>query len=130
MKKSVYSLVLADEVIEAADEEAYRQGLSRSALINRILAEYLSLKTPEHVMQEIFETMRRRIEAPFLIEKQTSDSQLYIRSQLKYKYRPTIRYNVELYPEAEDSVFGRLRVSFRTQNAALLGLIILEGIFL
>ena len=38
MKKSVYSLVLSDDVIAAVDRAAYQNGLSRSAMINRILA--------------------------------------------------------------------------------------------
>ena len=33
LKKSVYSLVLMDEVIKAVDEQAYRLGTSRSNLI-------------------------------------------------------------------------------------------------
>ena len=37
MKKSIYSLVLMDEVIRAVDEQAYRLGTSRSNLINQIL---------------------------------------------------------------------------------------------
>ena len=39
MKKSVYSIVLADDVVEAIDEMAYSLGTSRSNLINQILAE-------------------------------------------------------------------------------------------
>lgn len=39
MGKSVYSLVLGDEVIAAADRVAYQKNMSRSALINQILAE-------------------------------------------------------------------------------------------
>ena len=47
MKKSVYSLVLMDDIVEAVDRVAYSQNTSRSNLINQILAEYLSLMTPE-----------------------------------------------------------------------------------
>ena len=38
MKKSVYSLVLSDDVVTAADKAATKRGLSRSALINEVLA--------------------------------------------------------------------------------------------
>ena len=41
MKKSVYSLVLSDDVVAAVDRTAYQQGVSRSAMINQILAEYV-----------------------------------------------------------------------------------------
>lgn len=37
MKKSVYSLVLMDDVVEAIDRMAYSMNTSRSNLINRFL---------------------------------------------------------------------------------------------
>ena len=52
MKKSMYSLMLADEVVKAVDELAAEQGTNRSNMINQILAERLELVTPEkHVGQ-------------------------------------------------------------------------------
>ena len=39
MNKSIYSLVLSDEVVDAVDALARTEGMSRSAMINRILAE-------------------------------------------------------------------------------------------
>ena len=42
MNKSVYSLVLSDEVIAAVDRAAYRAGMRRSAFINGVLAEAVS----------------------------------------------------------------------------------------
>lgn len=47
MNKSVYSLVLADDVVEAIDRLAYSMNTSRSNLINQILAERVQLLTPE-----------------------------------------------------------------------------------
>ena len=44
--KSVYSLVLSDEVVRAVDNAAYLKGVSRSHLINEILAEHLACTTP------------------------------------------------------------------------------------
>ena len=41
MKKSVYSLVLSDNVVRAIDDLAYKMGTNRSNLINSILAEKL-----------------------------------------------------------------------------------------
>ena len=40
MSKSVYSLVLSDDVVAAVDRAAYALGSSRSNLINQILAGY------------------------------------------------------------------------------------------
>ena len=39
MGKSLYSLILSDEVVSRVDRLASRQGLNRSQLVNRILAE-------------------------------------------------------------------------------------------
>ena len=54
MKKSVYSLVLMDDVVEAIDRMAYSMNTSRSNLINQILAERVSYVTPEMRMRDIF----------------------------------------------------------------------------
>ncbi len=39
MSKSLYSLLLSDEVVSEIDRQALRSGMSRSGLINRVLAE-------------------------------------------------------------------------------------------
>lgn len=119
MGKSVYSLVLMDEVVEEIDRMAYQRNTSRSNLINQILAEHVSLSTPEMQMRDIFASLERLMDETFQIQEQPSEAMLSIRSRLRYKYKPTIRYRVELYREPGDSV-GRLRVSFRTQNTALI----------
>ena len=54
MKRSVYSLVLMDDVVQAVDDLACRLGTSRSNLINQILAERVSLATPEKRMKDVF----------------------------------------------------------------------------
>lgn len=54
MKKSLYSLMLSDEVVREIDVAAHRLGTNRSALINRILAEYASVTTPEKRINDIF----------------------------------------------------------------------------
>ena len=46
MSKSVYSVVLMDDVVDAVDRLAYEAGTNRSNMINRILAEYVQLATP------------------------------------------------------------------------------------
>ena len=47
MKKSMYSLMLSEQVVEAIDRLALEQNTNRSRLINEILADYLSFVTPE-----------------------------------------------------------------------------------
>ena len=55
MKKNMYSLMLAEDVIRAIDDLAEEKGTNRSNLVNQILAEYVSLKTPEKRVQNIFD---------------------------------------------------------------------------
>ncbi len=118
MKKNVYSLVLSEGVVNAVDALAYREGTNRSALINRILAEYLSYTTPEMRIHDIFESIGTLFEASAFRLAAPSETALSMRSSLAYKYNPSVRYHLELYRSGE--ALGALRVSLRTQNAALL----------
>ena len=61
MKKSVYSLVLNDRVVEELDQLAYRQGTSRSALINRILAEGNALPLVKRIDREKIEELLEKL---------------------------------------------------------------------
>ncbi len=118
MKKSVYSMVLSDEVVEAVDRLAYSMNTSRSALINRLLAQAVSYTTPEQRMSDIFGEIAQLMDSSFQVQTQPSDAMLSIRSALKYKYKPVIRYSLELYRSFEKTI-GQLRVSFRTQSEQL-----------
>lgn len=125
MKKSVYSLVLSDNVIAEIDRAAYSMNTSRSNLINQILADYVSYVTPEKRMKEIFERVENMLGSmdSFQLMLQPSDTMISLRSALAYKYNPTVKYSVELYKNKEgleDSVFGELRVSLRTQSTKLI----------
>lgn len=120
MQKAVYSLVLSEEVVDAVDRMAYTQGMSRSALINQILAQAVGYVTPEQRMAEILSTLSKQMNGLFQLQEQASDGMLTIRSPLRYRYKPTIRYRVELYRQPEQAI-GVLHAAFRTQNRALLG---------
>ena len=118
MGKSVYSLVLSDDIVRAVDALAYKMGTSRSALIDRILAERLSVQTPETRMRSIMDSISRFFDDEvFRLQAAAGDGGMLIRSPLPYKYKPTIRYSVELLREGK--YLGRLKVNFRTQNVAL-----------
>ena len=54
MKKTLYSLMLSDEVVREIDLIAHGRGTNRSSLINQILAEYVSIMTPEKRIEDIF----------------------------------------------------------------------------
>ena len=122
MQKSVYSLVLADEVVAAVDRLAYQQGTSRSNMINQILASHCSFVTPEKRRRDIFSMVEDLFSGGgcFKVQLQPSDTMLSIQSALAYKYKPSIRYAVELYHPGEEFM-GELRVSFRTQSRQLIG---------
>ena len=46
MKKTLYSLMLNEEVVNEIDRLAHKYGTNRSNLINQILAEHVNLVTP------------------------------------------------------------------------------------
>ena len=121
MNKSVYSLVLMDDVVEQIDRVAYEMNTSRSNMINQILAEYVSYMTPEKRMREIFSAVEQQLGggSTFQVLLQPSDTMFSLRSALAYKYNPTVRYSVELYRNAKP-LLGELRVSLRSQNSTLL----------
>ena len=121
MHKSVYSLVLSDGVVQRIDQMAYARGLSRSALIDEILAEHASMVTPQMHASSVFEQMERLIcqEGPFQALHQSAAGLFAVRGVLPVKYRPAVRYQVELHPQ-EDGRLGQLKASFRTQSSSLL----------
>ena len=121
MKKNLYSLTLSDEVVREVDALAHRLGTNRSALVNRILSEYVSVPTPERRINDIFEAIEALVSpsrelVPFFAPNSQSMS---LKSSLAYKYRPTVKYEVALYGDKQEGL-GELAVIFRTQSAALL----------
>lgn len=124
MDKNVYSLVLLDDVVDAVDRMAYERNTSRSSLVNRILAEYLSCPIPETRIHDIFDCMEQVFSNidNFHVQFQPSDTMISIRSALRYRYNPTLRYLLELFRQSDPAV-GELRVSLRSQNRTLLRLL-------
>lgn len=119
MTKSVYSLVLSDEIVQEIDRLAYEAGESRSAMINQVLADFVRYTTPEKRMREVFEAVEHMLTGGvFEPQLQPSDSMFSLKSALDYKYNPSVRYSVELYKNALP-LLGELRVSVRSQNSAL-----------
>lgn len=121
MKKTLYSLMLSDDVVREIDALAHRRGTNRSALVNQILAEYVNLPTPERRINDIFRQIGEilgsdRELVPFIAP---GASTMSMKSSLQYRYRPTVKYSVELYRDA-DQALGELSVVFRTQSETLL----------
>lgn len=121
MKKSVYSLVLMDDVVAEVDRLAYQMNTSRSNMINQILAEYVSYMTPEKRMREVFDRAIHMLtgSGTFQLMLQPTDSTMSLRSALSYKYNPTVRYSVELYRDQQGTA-GELKVLLRSQNHSLI----------
>ena len=76
VSKSVYSLVLSDDVVAAVDRAAYGLGTSRSNLINQLLADYVSFITPEKRRKDIFDSLASVLDSfePFQVQNRGSDS--------------------------------------------------------
>ncbi len=113
--------MLSDSIVDQIDRLALRENTSRSSMVNKILAQYVSMSTPEMRIAGIF----KQIEQAFsddtsLVPYITPNSRVMsLKSSLQYKYRPTVRYEVTLYRSAEKEI-GELSVIFRTQSAELL----------
>lgn len=124
MSKSVYSLVLSDDVVAAVDRAAYTLGSSRSNLINQILAEYVSFITPEKRRKDIFDSLESVINGfePFQVLSRSANGILSIRSPLRVKYNPTIKYTVELAQGSGEEI-AQLKIMTRTQSGALIELL-------
>lgn len=121
MKKTLYSLMLSEDVVREVDALAHRMGTNRSALINRILAEYVNYVTPEQRINDVLS----RIDALMSPSRELvpvfapNSFSMYLKSSLEYKYRPTVKYEVELY-KGEGESMGQLSIIFRTQSMALI----------
>lgn len=118
MGKSIYSLVLLDEVVDAVDELARGAGVSRSAMINRILAEKVAFTTPEMRLTGILDSLARQLNSAFLVSEHPTGGTLCARTSLKYPYKPTLKYSVEIF--SQDGIRGgELKVTSRTQSERL-----------
>ncbi|MDO5444221.1 MAG: CopG family transcriptional regulator [Eubacteriales bacterium] len=121
MPKTLYSLMLNDEVVREVDLLAHRLGTNRSNLINEILAEYVNYTTPEKRINDVLSAIQELMQPsedliPFFAPHTYSMS---LKSSLDYKYRPTIKYEVELNKGYEENI-GTITVLFRTQSPMLI----------
>lgn len=113
--------MLNEDVVREIDMLAHKAGTSRSNLINQILAEYVNYTTPERRISDVLSAIEQlmmpsREIVPFFAPNSQSMS---LKSSLEYKYRPTVKYEVELYGGGTDAI-GRLSVLFRTQSQSLI----------
>lgn len=122
MKKSMYSLMLSEEVVERVDRIAAEKQTTRSNLINQILAEYVSLKTPEKraddIVRRLSETLER--DSGLILLAQPRNSMAFsIKTTLAVSYQPAVLYEILLSRTPKTSP-GKLRVVVRTRSTPLL----------
>lgn len=117
-EKSIYSLVLSDNVIEAVDRMARNNGLSRSAMVNQLLAEKTCCETPEMHIRSIANAIMEEVGSEFYVAEQPSPATIACKTALKYRYKPTLRYAVELFSAAKKRT-GELKVTVRSQSGQL-----------
>lgn len=111
MKKHTYSIVLTDTVVQEVDRLAAQKGTNRSTMMNQILADYFSCKTPEKQMASVFSLIEQQMQNVFRVQLQASDAMISLHSALQYKYRPTVRYRVELLRIPTENSIGWLKIS-------------------
>lgn len=122
MGKSVYSIVLDDDVIKMIDIMAAQQGTSRSNMINRILAQHISVPTAETMINDIYSSIDRFFSghSSLALALQSGGSMINLRSALQYKYNPSVKYAVEIFESG--AYLGQLKVSVRSQKPQLLSI--------
>lgn len=122
MSKSVYSMVLSDEVIGLIDNLALKRGKSRSTLVNEILASYVGYSTSKQRIEEILNFVTEAFEPHRRMRvERRQQSTIDFLSAINYKYNPRVTYSVELFTEDEYS--GYLKIALRTTSQALLAVI-------
>lgn len=118
MSKSLYSLILSDKVVAAVDSEAAKRGMNRSSLINEVLADYLQIETPEQQMRNIFKNIDKLIGGYFEALLPSNSRSMALKTSLDYKYKPTVKYELELSKTPENDL-GTLKVQWRTTSEEL-----------
>lgn len=121
MKKVLYSMMLDEDVINRIDILAHKAGTNRSAMVNRILAEHVDLVTPESRVNDIFNSIVQLLDAQCELVPNIAQNAMTmsLKSSLQYRYRPTLKYEVEFYRTSGDYM-GQLTVKLRTQSAMLI----------
>ncbi|MBK5244638.1 MAG: hypothetical protein JJE18_06385 [Eubacteriaceae bacterium] len=119
MKKSVYSLMLFDEIVEKIDQIAYINNTNRSQRINDILAEKIGLVTPEQKIQKILEQLDENFSDTLSVSQINKNSSIQFGKSLKYKYRPKVRYSYE-FNSNDRGKYAVLKISSRTKSEELI----------
>ena len=114
----IYSIIVEDDLMEQVDRVAYGKGMSRSQIINEMIAEYLNLVTPEYKINQVMEHIAKRIHIMNEIQyvSESKGNSIQCRATVAYKYNPKIRYMLELSGKDMNKM-ATLNIISRTQNA-------------
>jgi len=117
MRKSLYSIMLANDIIDAIDKLANQSEVDPSYVLNQILAEYLSIKIPQMNMKEVFDLIELNMNKSsfFKVNASLNDSMIYVKSPIEHEYRPALKYSVEIF-EDNDIKIGKLKLIYRTYD--------------
>ncbi len=117
MKRSVYSLVLDDEVVAAIDVCAVGAGMNRSAYINQLLARHVGYVTPDEQIEQFLDALSAYFGGIFQVMPVQGKRTLTMIGAIRYAYSPKIRYQVILSKDWHEAT---LKISSRTRNVSLL----------
>ena len=119
--KSVYSLVLSDDVVEKVDELAFKAGVSRSQFINDVLASRVGVDTERKVLQDIFDEVSGYVDgfSDMRVQRRQQSAFDFL-SALNYKYSPRVTYSVDLF--GGSTLTGELKITLRTTNPILISI--------
>lgn len=117
MRKSLYSIMLANEIMDAIDELANKSEVDSSDMLNQILAEYLSIKLPQMNMKEVFDLIELNMgqNSVFKVNSSLNDCMIYVKSPIEHEYRPALKYSVEIF-DKNDIKIGKLKLIYRTYD--------------
>ncbi len=118
MSKSVYSLMIFDEIVEQIDQRASKNNQNRSQVINEILADHLGLITPEQKIQKILTYLSENLSDTLNVNGLNKNSSIHFDKNLDYKYHPKVQFTYEFTGTGDDK-FAVLKISSRTKNDKL-----------
>lgn len=121
MSKTMYSLILTDDVIKRIDRMAYEQGISRSQMIDHLLAKEVGLSTPEQqtrtIVRRTADRMSERLPA-LQLHLRSDLGSMEVATYVKFKYNPSIKYSFDILDD-HGSPIGILKISSRSTSSDL-----------
>lgn len=124
MTKSIYSLLLSDEIVQKLDESAKENGLSRSAMADYVLSCYLGCVNDDADKRNVWAQTERILSSvshmKFVNNAQTDMAQIV--TDLPFKYNPKVVYRLQL--SQREGVIAVVSLNTRTQNERLSALLV------